>query len=80
MRWEWRNWMRHWPKGWWCPRHPWPPAWARWHPYWSYWWGAGKLDPNEEYRMLEEKKKLLEEGLEDLKKRMEELKRELEKK
>ena len=76
----WKGWMGYGPRGWWCPRHPWPPAWARWHPYWSYWWGTGRLDPNEEYSMLEEEKEYLERELEEVKKRLDELKKELEKK
>ncbi|MEM2105460.1 MAG: hypothetical protein QXV21_03200 [Candidatus Bathyarchaeia archaeon] len=24
---------RYTPRGWWCPRHPWPPAWARAYAY-----------------------------------------------
>jgi hypothetical protein len=43
----------YWSKSWWCPRHPWPPAWARlWPYYWSY-----QMDPIEELKALEELKK-----------------------
>jgi hypothetical protein len=64
--------MRGWhyrPKGWWCPRHPWPPAWARTTPY-TY-----PTDPNEELRALENLKSDLELELADITKRIEELKR-----
>ncbi|MEM3409635.1 MAG: DUF5320 domain-containing protein [Nitrososphaerota archaeon] len=66
---------RYWPSGWWCPRHPWPPAWAReYHPSW-YWY---PLDPDEEARMLEEIRKDLEKRLSEINKRIEELKKSLE--
>ena len=64
-------------RGWWCPRHPWPPAWARgwWHPGWWYpgWWYPA--DPSEELKALESLRRDLEAELSDLSKRIEELKR-----
>lgn len=62
-----RRGARYWPRGWWCPRHPWPPAWAR-TPYYF-------IDPSEELKALEDYKKYLETELADLAKRIEELKR-----
>ncbi|MGQ9506821.1 MAG: DUF5320 domain-containing protein [Candidatus Bathycorpusculaceae bacterium] len=64
--------MRGWryrPRGWWCPRHPWPPAWAR-PPYYPY-----TADPNEELKALENLKSNIELELADITKRIEELKR-----
>jgi hypothetical protein len=63
-----RGW-HYWPKGWWCPRHPWPPAWARTIPY-TY-----QADLNEELRALENLKSDLELELADITKRIEELKK-----
>ncbi|MEM3404555.1 MAG: DUF5320 domain-containing protein [Nitrososphaeria archaeon] len=51
--------------GWWCPRHPWPPVWARMY----------TPDPENEIRYLENMKKDLEISLEDISKRIEELRR-----
>jgi hypothetical protein len=64
--------MRGWryrPRGWWCPRHPWPPPWARtqYYPY--------PVDPNEELKALEDLKSSIELELADINKRIEELKR-----
>jgi len=57
--------------GWWCPRHPWPPAWARaYTPYYT-------SDLESEIRYLEDMKKELEMSLNDLSKRIEELKKTL---
>ncbi|MEM1538059.1 MAG: DUF5320 domain-containing protein [Candidatus Nezhaarchaeales archaeon] len=67
MCWHW--W--HWPKGWWCPRHPWPPAWAR-APFYP---APYPMDPSEELRALEELKRYLEAELADVAKRIEELKK-----
>ncbi|MEM2210521.1 MAG: DUF5320 domain-containing protein [Nitrososphaerales archaeon] len=64
-----RGYWWYWPKGWWCPRHPWPPAWAR-APFYPY-----PMDPNEEIKVLEELKKDLEAEIADLSKRIEELKK-----
>lgn len=65
----------YWKPGWWCPRHPWPPAWARWfmqhEPYY---------DPASEVKYLETLKKELEAELAEISKRIEELKRSLEEK
>ncbi len=58
----------YWPRGWWCPRHPWPPAWAR-TPYYY------PIDPDEERKTLQEYKKCLETELADIAKRIEELKK-----
>jgi hypothetical protein len=55
-------------RGWWCPRHPWPPAWAR-----GWWWYPA--DPSEELKALESLRRDLEAELSDLSKRIEELKR-----
>lgn len=65
----WKHW--HWPGGWWCPRHPWPPPWARIHAP-AYWY---RLDPSEELRMLEEVKEFLRSQLADIEKRIDELKK-----
>jgi sugar-specific transcriptional regulator TrmB len=69
---------RYWPKGWWCPRHPWPPAWARkfGHPtlYYVY------IDPSEELKMLEDLKNNLEMELAEITKHIEELKRQTQEK
>lgn len=62
-----RRWQ-YWPRGRWCPRHPWPPAWAR-TSYYSY-----PSDPSEELRALESLKSDLESELVDITKRIEELK------
>ncbi|MEM1790012.1 MAG: DUF5320 domain-containing protein [Candidatus Nezhaarchaeales archaeon] len=64
-----RGWCWH---VWWCPRHPWPPAWARrpLPPPWAY-----LTDPREELRMLEGLKALLASELEGVSKRIEELKK-----
>jgi hypothetical protein len=69
--------MRGWhyrPRGWWCPRHPWPPAWARPYsypvPYHQY-----ATDPREELNALEDIKKELESELSEITKRIEELKK-----
>jgi len=62
----------YWPKGWWCPQHPWPPAWARW------WWPSTlyyPIDPTEELKALEDLKKSLEADLAEIAKRIEELKK-----
>ncbi|MEM2995667.1 MAG: hypothetical protein QXI91_06630 [Candidatus Bathyarchaeia archaeon] len=65
-----RGW-RYQPKGWWCPRHPWPPAWARTTPtLYAY-----PADPKEELRALENLKSELELELAGITKRIEELKR-----
>ncbi|MEM3697048.1 MAG: DUF5320 domain-containing protein [Candidatus Bathyarchaeia archaeon] len=63
-----RGW-RYWPRGWWCPRHPWPPPWAQsqYYPYPS--------DPNEELKALEDLRKSIELELADINKRIEELKK-----
>ncbi|MEM3517113.1 MAG: DUF5320 domain-containing protein [Candidatus Bathyarchaeia archaeon] len=63
---------RYWPKGWWCPQHPWPSAWARalW-PSTSYY----SIEPTEELRALEDLKKSLEVELTGITKRIEELKK-----
>ncbi|MEM0211653.1 MAG: DUF5320 family protein [Candidatus Methanomethylicia archaeon] len=66
---RWRYWHRYWPRGWWCPMHPWPPAWAR-IPYYFH-----PIDPSEELRMLEEERELMEKELEDIKRRIEEVKK-----
>jgi hypothetical protein len=57
-------------RGWWCPRHPWPPAWAR------GWWGYPAAYPGreEELRALEEMKRELERELAEISRRIEELK------
>ncbi|MEM3700022.1 MAG: DUF5320 domain-containing protein [Candidatus Bathyarchaeia archaeon] len=62
--------MRGWryrPRGWWCPRHPWPPPWAQ-SQYYPY-----PADPNEELKALEDLRKSIELELADLNKRIEEL-------
>jgi len=62
------------PRGWWCPQHPWPPPWARWHrysaPYYPY-----LADPGDELKQLEDLKRDLENDLAEITKRLEELKR-----
>ncbi|MEM2909908.1 MAG: hypothetical protein QXO01_02405 [Nitrososphaerota archaeon] len=67
---------RHWSKGWWCPRHPWPPAWAR--AYAPWWYGYPPADPSEELKLLGDFKKELERQLSDIDRRIEELKKSLE--
>jgi len=57
--------MWPWRRGWWCPRHPWPPAWARPYPTYSR---------DEEIRYLEELKTELEREIEEISRRIEELK------
>ena len=75
---------RYWSKGWWCPRHPWPPAWARYHPSWSYWWKYSwpyyPIDPSEEAKALEDLRKDLEAELAEVTKRIEELKKSMQEK
>jgi hypothetical protein len=56
----------YWRRGW-CPKHPWPPAWAR--PYPTY------FSEEDEIRYLEEWKKELEREIEEISRRIEELKR-----
>ncbi|MCF3652648.1 MAG: hypothetical protein L2C94_000490 [Aigarchaeota archaeon] len=70
----WRYW--YWPKGWWCPRHPWPPPWARIYapPYWY------QMDPSEELRILEDIREDLRKQLSDIEKRIEELRKSIEEK
>jgi len=68
-----RGW-RYWPRGWWCPRHPWPPAWARATPYQEPYYSI-LADPNDELKALENIKTSLESELSDINKRIEELKR-----
>jgi len=51
-----------------CPRHPWPPAWARTQYYYL-------IDPAEELKALQYYKKELETELAELAKRIEELKK-----
>ncbi|MEM3823942.1 MAG: hypothetical protein QXH87_03330 [Candidatus Bathyarchaeia archaeon] len=65
-----------WPKEWWCPRHSWPPAWARafihmalYHPY--------PMDLHEELKALEDLKKKLEIELISVTKRIDVLKKTL---
>lgn len=65
----WRYWYRWWPRGWWCPMHPWPPAWARTPYYYA------PTDPSNELKMLEEERLARERELEDIKRRIEELKK-----
>jgi hypothetical protein len=67
-----RGW--YWPKGWWCPRHPWPPAWVRLWPGWPYYWSY-PIDPSEELKALEDLKKDLEVNLKEVSKRIEELRK-----
>jgi hypothetical protein len=67
--------MRGWryrPRGWWCPRHPWPPAWAR--PYYPSPYYPS-TDPGEELDTLESIRKDLESDLSEITKRIEELKK-----
>lgn len=64
---------RYWYRGW-CPRHPWPPAWAR--PYTQYY----REDVEGEIKYLEHVKRELELEIEEISKRIEELKRMLEEK
>ncbi|MEM2227109.1 MAG: DUF5320 domain-containing protein [Candidatus Bathyarchaeia archaeon] len=66
---------RYWPRGWWCPRHPWPPAWARGCGWWYPAPYPHRMDPSEELRALEDLRRDLEAELADLAKRIEELKR-----
>lgn len=58
-----------WERGWWCPRHPWPPAWAR------GWYGGypPAYSEKEELRVLEEMKRELERELREISRRIEEL-------
>jgi hypothetical protein len=70
----WRYW--YWTAGWWCPRHPWPPAWARIHAP-RHWY---KIDPSEELRILEDVKEDLRRQLSDIEKRIEELRKSIEEK
>ncbi len=63
---------RYWGRGW-CPRHSWPPAWARCPPYY-------REDVEEEIRYLEYLKKDLEREIEEISKRVVELKKMLEEK
>jgi len=70
----WRYWYRL--KGWWCPRHPWPPAWARIHAP-GYWY---QVDPSEELRILEDVKEDLRRQLSNIEKRIEELRKSIEEK
>ncbi|MBC7090571.1 MAG: DUF5320 domain-containing protein [Nitrososphaeria archaeon] len=65
---------RYYHKGWWCPRHPWPPAWAR--PYTPYY----MEDVESEIRYLERLKRDLEIELEEISKRIDELRKMLEEK
>jgi len=65
-----RGW-RYESRGWWCPRHPWPPAWVR-APFYPTPYYA---DPNEELRALESLKRDLEAELASLAKRIEEIKK-----
>lgn len=68
-------WYKPWYKyGWWCPRHPWPPAWAR-----TYWPPPGfyyppPMDPQEELKMLETMRREIEENMRSLEARIRELK------
>jgi len=70
----WRYW--YWTAGLWCPRHPWPPAWARIYAP-RYWY---KIDPGEELRILEDVKEDLRRQLSDIEKRIEELRKSIEEK
>ncbi|MEM3011193.1 MAG: hypothetical protein QXE76_05225 [Candidatus Bathyarchaeia archaeon] len=73
-----RNW--HWHKhGWWCPRHPWPPPWARIHhaPYGFQY--PFLPSPMEELEILETMKKDLEENMKRLESRIKELRETVEK-
>jgi hypothetical protein len=58
----------------WCPRHSWPPAWARlqYYPDPSY---PYSIKPGEELQMLESSKNNLESELVDLTKSINELKK-----
>ncbi|MCL7385705.1 MAG: DUF5320 domain-containing protein [Thaumarchaeota archaeon] len=67
---------QYWYRGWWCPRHPWPPAWAR---AYSPWYGY-PVDPSDELRYLEEVKKELERQVSEISKKIEELRKSLEEK
>jgi hypothetical protein len=58
-------------RGWWCPRHPWPPAWAR--GWWPGGYPAAYPGREEELRALEEMKKDLEMELREISRRIEEL-------
>jgi hypothetical protein len=74
--WLYKSWYKY---GWWCPRHPWPPAWAR-----AYWPPPGfhyppTLDPQEELKMLETVKREIEENMRSLEVRIRELKEVIEK-
>ncbi|MEM0089769.1 MAG: hypothetical protein QXP86_06475 [Nitrososphaerota archaeon] len=68
---------RYWPKGWWCPRHPWPPAWAR---AYAPWWYGYPADPSEELKFLEDTKRELERQISEINRKIEELKKSLEEK
>jgi len=70
------RWYKH---GWWCPMHPWPPAWAGayWAPATPYY--PAPIDPREELTMLETMKKDLNENLKELEARIKELKEMIEK-
>ncbi len=61
------------PRGWWCPRHPWPPAWARaWYPWY---WYPHSVEPSEELKILEDLRKELQRELSTIEKRLEELRK-----
>ncbi|MEM2505990.1 MAG: DUF5320 domain-containing protein [Nitrososphaeria archaeon] len=64
---------RYWSRGW-CPRHPWPPPWAR--PYPLYY----REDVEDEIKYLQYLKKDLEREIEEISKRIDELKKSLEEK
>jgi len=73
-----RNW--HWHKyGWWCPRHPWPPPWARAYQGPCNFYHPVPTTPIEELKMLENMKKDLEENIKRLETRIKELKEPIEK-
>jgi|YelNatPaOPRAMG01_1025707.scaffolds.fasta_scaffold63872_2 hypothetical protein len=64
---------RYWYRGW-CPRHPWPPAWARPHPQYY------REDVEWEIKYLEYMKRELEMEIDEISKRIDELKKMLEEK
>jgi len=68
-----RGYTRWYKQGWWCPRHPWPPAWARTYCMPPTPHHPAEIDPREELKILEAMKKDLDESLRELEARIREL-------
>lgn len=67
------------PAGWWCPRHPWTPGWARAPPHLDV-ESPYPADPQEELKTLEHLRRDLEIEISGLAKRIDELKKILQEK